>query len=166
MNIFLVVQWDILPQENCSSAWQFRIIQQAGKPGSELLQLSFAGELLPWNTWGRWNFMSLAPHLCMDRALALIYSESVCTRDNWEAIWLSFGYRGTNVVFWGILQSFVSCLLSQGKYNVWFCIKVWKNRGFRHLSLPWPVAKHVLLTMYRPSGRLFIALRHVSLHLS
>lgn len=152
--VFLGQTWDHIscPRKLLISTAGFRIVRQTGKPEvrapaapvprgvavtyRRLLELR---RVLLSSAWtGPWAWMT---------------PQSVCTRDNWEAIWLSFRCRGTNVVFLGILQLFVSCLLSPGKWShfssAWsllertriqalkFALTMWK-----HMSC-WPWIGHL-----------------------
>lgn len=73
--------------QNCSPGWEAR--------GLSSCSPHFPSEI----QWGHWNF--IGTHSCSSaqkEPWAPRAPESVCTCDNWEAIWLSLRCRGTNVL--------------------------------------------------------------------
>ena len=153
--VFLGQMWDHIscPPKLLSSTGGFRTVRQTGKP-----EVRAPAAPVPPGvavTYTRLLHSVGSSSLSSSRTgpWAWFTPQSVCTRDNWEAIWLSFRCRGMNVVFWGILQLFVSCLLSPDKWShfssAWsllertriqalkFALTVWK-----HMSC-WPWIGHL-----------------------
>ena len=143
----------LLPPKLLSSTGGFRTVRQTGKPEVRAPAAPVPRGVAVTYTRPLHSVGSSSLSSSRTGPWAWFTPQSVCIRDNWEAIWLSFRCRGMNVVFWGILQLFVSCLLSPDKWShfssAWsllertriqalkFALTVWK-----HMSC-WPWIGHL-----------------------
>ena len=73
--------------------------------------------IIPWLLTSKEPFCTLISSWTEPWAWFTPESVGTCDIQMCEAIWLFFRCRGTNVVFLEILQLFVSCLLSPGKWS-------------------------------------------------